>query len=226
MHSRWDNINLDGWMDEKYALSLINKPFSPYTRRVRGNYCIQSYVLSYHWNFIENALKWYIFEVIFLALIWQWNSPPLWGTSNNSDAWMRSIKHNLHMLLTWRDVKLHGLFSSKLWNFTCTWHPPLIKGNLLLGFFMLNKARWTPSLHENMLHVLYLQDAWGSCVGPYFIHNGFAPGHKPKVMNELHCLWYLVSRTLFAKGLNYVPRGFKVSYLLIISIILFVNIRV
>ena len=33
-----------------------------------------------------------------------------------------------------------------------------------------------------------------------------------------------MSRTLFAKGLNYMPRGLKVSRLLIINMIPFVNI--
>ena len=40
----------------------------------------------------------------------------------------------------------------------------------------------------------------------------------------LHHLWCVVSHTLFAKGLNYMPRGLKSSRPLIINMILFVNI--
>jgi hypothetical protein len=40
----------------------------------------------------------------------------------------------------------------------------------------------------------------------------------------LHCLWYLVSCTLFAKDLNWAPKGLKVSRLLIADMILFVTI--
>ena len=40
----------------------------------------------------------------------------------------------------------------------------------------------------------------------------------------LHNLWYLVSHTLFAKGLNEMSRGLKVSRLLIADMIQFVYI--
>ena len=40
----------------------------------------------------------------------------------------------------------------------------------------------------------------------------------------LFCLWYLVSRTLFAKSLIYMSRGLKVSRPLITNMIPFVNI--
>lgn len=42
------------------------------------------------------------------------------------------------------------------------------------------------------------------------------------VHTRLHCLWYLEPRSLFAKNLNEMPRGFKVLRLLLA--ILFVNI--
>ena len=39
----------------------------------------------------------------------------------------------------------------------------------------------------------------------------------------LHCLWYLVPCTIFAKGLKWMPRGLRVSHLLVANMILFVN---
>ena len=40
----------------------------------------------------------------------------------------------------------------------------------------------------------------------------------------VHHLWYLVSSTLFAKGLSKMPISFKVSHPLIVDMIIFVNI--
>jgi hypothetical protein len=42
---------------------------------------------------------------------------------------------------------------------------------------------------------------------------------------KLHHVWYLVSRTLFAKEINCMSRGSKVSYMLIAKFALFVNIN-
>ena len=47
---------------------------------------------------------------------------------------------------------------------------------------------------------------------------------KKNIVLPLRRLWYLVSRTLFAKGLKQMPRGLKVSRPLIANMILFVNI--
>ena len=45
-----------------------------------------------------------------------------------------------------------------------------------------------------------------------------------RCLSSLHRLWYLVSRTLFAKGLNRMPRGLKVSRPLIANMIPFITI--
>ena len=42
--------------------------------------------------------------------------------------------------------------------------------------------------------------------------------------NRIHCLWYLVLRTLLASNLNWMPGGLKVSRPLIINIVLFIRI--
>ena len=42
--------------------------------------------------------------------------------------------------------------------------------------------------------------------------------------SKLHHLWYLVSRTIHAKNLNYMPRDLKVSYMMIANMIPFINI--
>ena len=43
-------------------------------------------------------------------------------------------------------------------------------------------------------------------------------------IHPLHRLWYFMSRTLFVKGLNWMLRGLKVSCVLIVDTIPFVNI--
>jgi hypothetical protein len=51
------------------------------------------------------------------------------------------------------------------------------------------------------------------------------PRYKCRNVGILHHLWHLVSRTLFVKGLNWMPRGLKVSQPLTVNMIPFVNIR-
>ena len=43
------------------------------------------------------------------------------------------------------------------------------------------------------------------------------------ILRGLECTPFIVSRTLFAKGLNYMPRGLKVSHPLLANMILFFN---
>jgi hypothetical protein len=47
-------------------------------------------------------------------------------------------------------------------------------------------------------------------------HNVNNVSRKRKILcQQVHNLWYLVSHTLFVKGLNQMPRGFKVSCMLL-----------
>ena len=43
------------------------------------------------------------------------------------------------------------------------------------------------------------------------------------ILIDVHRLWYLEPRTLFAKGLNEMPRGFQVSHPFFDDMILLVN---
>lgn len=79
-----------------------------------------------------------------------------------------------------------------------------------LKYKCLNKIKVHITLVKNMI--------------PQKIVNNIISKNTLGKLTQLHCLWHLVSRTLFAKGLNWMPRIPKESRPTIANMILFANI--
>ena len=68
--------------------------------------------------------------------------------------------------------------------------------------------------HKDAIQILYIHPHQNH---PETVTHEPLPFTHEQFCTSVHCLWYLVSHTMFAKGLNYIVRSFKVLCLLIVN---------
>ena len=113
----------------------------------------------------------------------------------------------------------------------CTWEL-FVEHLLSLGAFQTQCYQWSssPRAYAFCAFSMYKELNGANCIAVWVMmsrsssFNVDTPLNFVKHLTHLHRLWYLLSRTLFVKGINEVPRGLKVSHLPIANMILFINI--